>query len=185
VYQQLLVLEHATAAAAEMPPPDGIRIEPFVGPAWSALAGLAPPGQRHAFQAWAERGGRTCWVAWRGGRAEGYAWLSEEADPDVEHVALPLPADAAFLRGSYVARSARNTGIGTALMRVRLRFAHERGFARAWALVPGSNRASLRMHAKVDPAVRIVGHATQLTLPGRVLTRYRPMAPPQPLGGAG
>jgi L-amino acid N-acyltransferase YncA len=178
VHQRLLLLEHGTTSATEVRTPEGIRIETFAGPDWSALAELAPPSQLRAFQAWDARGGRTCWVAWRGDQALGYAWLSDRAERDVEHVVLPLPGDAAYMRGAYVARGARNGGIGAALFRVRLRYAHERGVARVWALVGQWNGASVRVHVKIDPAVRLVGRVTQYTFPGRPITRFVPLNPP-------
>lgn len=171
---RMLVLEQELAAVDMSPPPAGIEIGPLIERDWRALEEIASVRTLRFFRRRLARGGRTCLVARRDGRAVGYSWLSDRLEPDIETYPLPLPPDTVYAWDLYVAAHARGDGIGTALVRARLAYARERGFLRAWRIVDPGNAPSLRTAEKTGGGVCVVGAASFSKRPGRATARYEP-----------
>lgn len=151
----------------------GVEIRPLEDSDWDPLGQLMTTRKIERFRNRSERG-RTCFVAWRGGRPIGYSWVSERVDPEIEHYPLPLPSDCVYGWDLYVNRDERGGGVGSALARARLRHARERGFARAWRLLEASNAPALRTIQKSSLGVRVLGEVTFVKLLGRVRARDGP-----------
>lgn len=100
----------------------GVEIRPLEDSDWDPLGQLMTTRKIERFRNRSERG-RTCFVAWRGGRPIGYSWVSERVDPEIEHYPLPLPSDCVYGWDLYVNRDERGGGVGSALARARLRHA--------------------------------------------------------------
>jgi GNAT superfamily N-acetyltransferase len=123
--------------------------------------------------------GRICLVAWRDGRAVGYAWVAERLGPDVTRCPIPLPPHAAYLWDLYVVPSERGNGVGTALAAARLTAARERGFREGWRMIGPDNAASLRT-LRSGRALRVVGEVRFVQFLGVLRARFLPCLPPAP-----
>lgn len=166
------VIEQDVAGGRELRVP-GVVVEPFEGP-WDRLGTLAT-GRELALMAMIRERGRTCFVAWRGGRPVGYTWCSERMEPDIEIYQLPLPPDAAYLWNLYVPPAERSGGIGSALASSRLAWAHARGLRRGWRVIRRDNAASLRTVDKTSGGhARVLGELRYVKLLDRAFVRYRP-----------
>lgn len=162
-----------------VPPPPGVIIEAFAcSDDWTALSGIATQRERASFRRMAERG-RVCLVAWRGDRAIGYTWHSDHTDPEIESLPIALPPGAAYLSTLFVDPSERNSGVGSALVSARLRFARDRGFREGWRMIAPGNRASFRTVDKTGGRqTRIVGEVLSVKIFRRVYARFRPRHTP-------
>ncbi|HEU5170546.1 MAG TPA: GNAT family N-acetyltransferase [Gemmatimonadales bacterium] len=168
-----LLLRQQLASVVEVPPPGGIRVEPFSGPDWSVLEPIASRKSLAAF-ARASSATRTCFVAWRGAQPLGYGWVGDRA-PALETYGLELPPDAAWYWGLYVSPGVRGLGIGAALLAARQAYARQRGFREAWQLIPVGNEASLRSLAKTAGAgSEIVGTLRATKILRRMRARFTP-----------
>jgi len=173
----MLVIAQDLAACAVAPTPPGVAVRPFEGD-WSALAGITTARQRAGF-AHAVARGRHCLVAWHEGRPLGYTWLSERMERDVEFHELPLAADAVYLWNLWVLPSARNLGIGSALVSARLRLALDLGYREGWRMVAPDNAPSLRTVAKTaGTGTRLVAELYVRKLGARARVRYVPVTGP-------
>ena len=168
-----LVIEQELTSLPEVRTPAGVRVERFAGPDWSPLERIASRGTIDRFRRSVARG-RSCLVAWRGERAIGYSWISDRVEPDIETYPLPLPAGTAYLWDLYVEPAERSSGVGSALVGVRLRYAREWGFRAAWRAIDVCNRASLRTLDKTTNETRLVGKLTYLSLLAVKRARFRP-----------
>ena len=101
-------------------------------------------------------GGRIGVVAWRDGRAVGYAWMAERLGPEVTRCPVPLPEEAVYLWDLYVLPAERGRGIGSALAAERLAIARELGYQEGWRMIAPGNFASLRT-LRAGGSTRIVG----------------------------
>ena len=121
--------------------------------------------------------GRTCLLAWRGGRAIGYTWFSGRMGPDVTVCPLPLPPHAAYLYDLFVLPSERSSGVGSALVSARLRLARDRGFTEGWRMISVGNHASLKTVEKTRGAgTRVVGEMSYIKVLDRIYPRFTPCA---------
>jgi hypothetical protein len=73
-----LVIEKDLSDGLETPAPSGVSIERFTGD-WEALSALVGAPRRARFEEAAAQG-RVCFLARRGERPIGYAWLAERMD---------------------------------------------------------------------------------------------------------
>jgi GNAT superfamily N-acetyltransferase len=166
-------------------PLDGVRETPIPAGVTIALASAADIdrlgemiGARdlRLFRA-RHRAGRVCLIAWRAGRPIGYTWFSDRVGPDVTVCPLPLPPHAAYLYDLYVVPAERSSGVGSALVSARLRYARDRGFTEGWRMIAIGNRASLRTVDKTSGAgTRVVGEMRYLKLLDRIYPRFCPAA---------
>jgi GNAT superfamily N-acetyltransferase len=184
VFQRLvmLVIEQDLAVQADVPLPPGVEItlfpereseHPVRAGGWSCLAPIATAYRRRVFRERHERG-RICFVAWRDGQPVGYSWVSPRLETSMERFDLPLPADAAYGWDLYVAPRERRSGVGSALVSVRMAHAQSLGFRRIWRVIAVGNRASLRTAQKTwGEGSRVLGTAIYLRILGRARTRFR------------
>jgi GNAT superfamily N-acetyltransferase len=172
-YDRMLVVEQDLDSFRESPLPPGVEIRPLLRSEQPFLSTLASSWKRERFRLAAERG-RTCLVAWRGGRAVGYTWISASIDPDIELYPIQLPPGAAYGWDLFVLRSERGRGVGSALVSARLGWARERGFRTMRRAVAPGNRAALRTLQKTaGGGTRILGELVWVRFLGRSFTRYR------------
>ncbi len=176
-YTSGLVIETDLSGVAEIPPPPGIEIAPFAGPDWGLLGDLVGDRSAAGFAA-AAAAGRSCVVAWRGGRAVGYAWASPAVEARYESFQLPLPADAIYAWHTLVARGDRGTGIGSALVSSELRLARAQGYRRSWTVILRENLVSLGTVVAVGPS-RVVGTVTRVKVLSSMYSRYRELPHPR------
>lgn len=170
-----LVVEQELANFREVPPPEGVRIDPFMGD-WSRLGEISTRRELDRFRHNAARG-RTCLVAWRAGRPIGYTWISDTMEPATEFYRIPLPADSAYLWDLWVVPAERGSGVGSALVAARLRHARDRGFRSGWRVIAPGNRASLRTLEKTSGSgTKMLGELVYLKIGRRVMMRFRPTA---------
>ena len=117
--------------------------------------------------------GRIGVVAWRGGRAVGYAWMAERLAPDVTRCPIPLPEEAVYLWDLYVLPAERGRGIGSALAAERLAIARELGYQEGWRMIAPRNLPSLRT-LRAGGATRIVGEIRFVQLLSLLRARFLP-----------
>jgi GNAT superfamily N-acetyltransferase len=117
--------------------------------------------------------GRIGVVAWRGGRAVGYAWMAERLGPDVTRCPIPLPEEAVYLWDLYVLPAERGQGIGSALATERLSIARGLGYQEGWRMIAPRNFASLRT-LRAGGATRIVGEIRFVQVLSVLRARFLP-----------
>lgn len=117
--------------------------------------------------------GRIAVIAWRDGRAVGYAWLAERLGPDVTRCPIPLPEDAAYVWDLYVLPAERAQGVGSALVAGRLSLARELGYQEVWRMFAPHNLASLRT-LRAGGAARVVGEIRFVQMLGVMRARFTP-----------
>ncbi len=168
-----LVIERDLAEGLETPAPPGISIERFTGD-WEALSAMIGAPRRARF-AEATARGRVCFLARRGERPIGYAWLAERMDRRFDPLVLDLPPATAYFTDLYVLPRERNAGVGSSLVSARLRHARERALVRTWQIVAPRNQASLRVVEKTTRVpLRIVAEARSFHILGRWRVRLIP-----------
>ena len=117
---------------------DGVSVTRLLPRELPMLAYLVSRRDLDAFRALLAAG-RVGVVAWRGGRAVGYAWMAERLGPDVTRCPIPLPEEAVYLWDLYVLPAERGRGIGSALAAERLAIAHELGYREGWRMIAPRN----------------------------------------------
>jgi GNAT superfamily N-acetyltransferase len=163
------VVEHDLDELRDVPPPRGVIIRPLEG-GYDALADLAP---RRTLVALERRETCTCLVAWSGDRPLGYDCWSERLHPELDLLPTPLPPDTAFGHDLFVAASARDVGIGTALAAARLAACRDHGYRRLRRLIANENAASWRTAEGSAPS-ESVGEVWFVKTPGRLRTGFEP-----------
>lgn len=172
---RLLVIEQDLGLVREAPDPAGVAIEVLAASNLGSLAEIAGSRQVRRFRRAASRG-CVCLAARRERRLVGYTWIADRLDPEVSGGAIEMPTDAAYLFDLYVAPEERSRGVGSALVRARMRCARERGFRRGWRMIAPSNRPSLRTLEKTSGGrARVIGELRRLKLFRRVHVRFRPV----------
>ena len=152
--------------------PEGVTIARLHPRELPMLAYLASRRDLDAFRALLAAG-RIGVVAWRGGRAIGYAWMAERLAPDVTRCPIPLPEEAVYLWDLYVLPAERGRGIGSALAAERLAIARELGYREAWRMIAPRNLPSLRT-LRAGGATRIVGEIRFVQLLSLLRARFLP-----------
>jgi ribosomal protein S18 acetylase RimI-like enzyme len=178
-YVRYIVLDADLDGFRRVPPPDGVRIEPFSGSDWSALGGLVSRQLAPACNA-AVRAGRECLVAWRGSEALGFIWFSPAVEQRYESFSLPLPPGTTYLWQLRVARWARNQGIGAALVSAGFEHAVRRGVRRSLMITSGKNTAAQKTVATIT-ASWVLGSISRVKVATWMQTRYVPWQEPLPL----
>jgi ribosomal protein S18 acetylase RimI-like enzyme len=167
------LFEADLAELSQAQPPAGIEVRALGDGDWARLAGALTTRsleriRRHSTP------GNTCFVAWRGERPLGFAWISE---PGTTHESLPLrvPPDVVYGWDLWVDPRERCRGVGSALVRARLAYARERGFQRSWRIVMDGNESALRTLERSSGArARVLGQVIYATSLGRTRVRYEP-----------
>lgn len=174
--EKFLLLENPLSRRREPRSVPGVEVRVLEDADWGALEQAITTLNIRRFRARLERG-RTCFVAWRGGRPIGYTWMSEQIDPEIEYHPIPLPSDAVLGWDLYVNRAERSRGVGSALVDARLAYARERGFRRSWRLIAPRNAPALRTAEKVGGEVRLLGELTFVRVLGRPVRSCQEIAP--------
>lgn len=156
----------------EVGSPDGVTIARLQPRELPMLAYLASRRDLDAFGALLAAG-RIGVVAWRGGRAVGYAWMAERLAPDVTRCPIPLPEEAVYLWDLYVLPAERGRGIGSALAAERLAIARELGYQEGWRMIAPRNLPSLRT-LRAGGSTRIVGEIRFVQLLSLLRARFLP-----------
>jgi GNAT superfamily N-acetyltransferase len=161
----------------ELPLPDGVTIRRLHGGDFPALGTLMGERELKRCRTLVDAG-HVGLIAWRDGRAIGYAWVAAHLGPEVTACRFPLPPYAAYLWDLYVTPSERGTGVGTALAAARLRTARDWGFEEGWRTIAPDNAASLATLRKSGSGnTRVVGEVHYLKLLRRMRTRFVPSGP--------
>jgi GNAT superfamily N-acetyltransferase len=156
----------------EMQPPDGVTIARLLPRELPMLTYLVSRRDLEDFRALLAAG-RSAVVAWRDGRAVGYAWLAERLGPDVTRCPVPLPDTAAYVWDLYVLPAERSRGVGSALVAGRLALARELGYQEVWRMIAPYNLPSLRT-LRAGGATRVVGEIRFLQMLGVMRARFTP-----------
>jgi GNAT superfamily N-acetyltransferase len=156
----------------EVGSPDGVTIARLQPRELPMLAYLASRRDLDAFRALLAAG-RIGVVAWRGGRAVGYAWMAERLALDVTRCPIPLPEEAVYLWDLYVLPAERGRGIGSALAAERLAIARELGYQEGWRMIAPRNLPSLRT-LRAGGSTRIVGEIRFVQLLSLLRARFLP-----------
>jgi GNAT superfamily N-acetyltransferase len=174
---RVIVFAQTLDREVELALPAGTTITPLKESDWPALHQLVSRRDLENFRV-ALVNGRHCLVAWRQGRAVGYAWVGGGFCPDLTtwRIPLELPRRAAYLWNLYVLPAERGNGIGTALANARLQKAKELGFREGWRMVAPSNRASLKTVWNSGTSIRIVGELRMLKFMFKMYARFTPDA---------
>lgn len=180
-YARRLVIETDLSQLVTTPIPEGVEIRAFSGPDWSVLKPVIQRGGSRQVEAAAA--GRLCLVAWRGERAVGCAWLSEQMDTRHESYDLPMPSDAVYVWQVEVSPEERRRGIAAALVGSGLQHAVARGRWRSWAIIHPENRGSLQTIAKVGPS-RVLGTVARVKVLSWMRSHYRELRSPLPFQAA-
>jgi GNAT superfamily N-acetyltransferase len=152
--------------------PDGVSVTRLLPRELPMLAYLASRRDLDKFRALLAAG-RIGVVAWRGGRAVGYAWMAERLGPDVTRCPIPLPEEAVYLWDLYVLPAERGRGIGSALAAERLSIARELGYREGWRMIAPRNFASLRT-LRAGGSTRIVGEIRFVQILSVLRARFLP-----------
>ena len=150
--------------------PEGVSVGRLLPRELPMLAYLASRRDLDRFRGWLAAG-RVGVVAWRGGRAVGYAWMAERLDDDVTRCPIPLPEHAVYLWDNYVLPAERGRGIGSALAAERLSIARGLGYSEAWRMIAPRNVASLQTLRAGGP-VQVVGEIRFVQLLGVLRARF-------------
>ena len=150
--------------------PEGVTVARLVPRELPMLAYLVSRRNLDAFRALLA-GGRIGVVAWRDGRAVGYAWMAERLGPDVTRCPVPLPDEAVYLWDLYVLPAERGRGIGSLLAAERLAIARELGYREGWRMIAPRNFASLRT-LRAGGSTRIVGEIRYRQFLGVLRARF-------------
>jgi len=153
--------------------PDGVTVTRLQPRELPMLAYLASRRDLDAFGALLAAG-RIGVVAWRGGRAVGYAWMAERLAADVTRCPIPLPEEAVYLWDLYVLPAERGRGIGSALAAERLAIARELGYREGWRMIAPRNLPSLRT-LRAGGSTRIVGEIRFVQLLSLLRARFLPV----------
>ena len=156
----------------EVPLPDGVTVARLDPRELPMLAYLVSQRDLEDFRALLAAG-RIAVVAWRGGRAVGYAWLAERLGPDVTRCPIPLTEGAAYVWDLYVVPAERSRGVGSALVAGRLALARELGYQEVWRMIAPHNLPSLRT-LRAGGAARVVGEIRYLQMLGVMRARFTP-----------
>jgi GNAT superfamily N-acetyltransferase len=152
--------------------PAGVTVGRLLPRELPMLAYLVSRRELDAFRALLAAG-RIGVVAWRGGRAVGYAWMAERLAPDVTRCPVPLPEDAVYLWDLYVLPAERGRGVGSALAAERLAIARDLGYREGWRMIALRNQPSLRT-LRAGGSTRIVGEIRFVQLLGVLRARFVP-----------
>lgn len=152
--------------------PDGITVARLQARDLPMLAYLVSRRQLDGYRALLAAG-RVGVVAWRDGRAVGYAWMAERLGTDVTRCPIPLPEEAVYLWDLYVLPAERGRGIGSALAAERLAIARELGYREGWRMIAPRNGASLRT-LRAGGSTRIVGEIRYLRVLSLLRARFLP-----------
>ena len=152
--------------------PDDVSVTRLLPRELPMLAYLVSRRDLDAFRALLAAG-RIGVVAWRGGRAVGYAWMAERLGPDVTRCPIPLPEEAVYLWDLYVLPAERGRGIGSALATERLSIARGLGYQEGWRMIAPRNFASLRT-LRAGGATRIVGEIRFVQVLSVLRARFLP-----------
>ena len=152
--------------------PDDVSVTRLLPRELPMLAYLVSRRDLDAFRALLAAG-RIGVVAWRGGRAVGYAWMAERLGPDVTRCPIPLPEEAVYLWDLYVLPAERGRGVGSALATERLSIARGLGYQEGWRMIAPRNFASLRT-LRAGGATRIVGEIRYVQVLSVLRARFLP-----------
>jgi GNAT superfamily N-acetyltransferase len=152
--------------------PDGVSVGRLLPRELPMLAYLVSRRDLDRFHSWLAAG-HIGVVAWREGRAVGYAWMAERLDEHVTRCPIPLPEAAVYLWDSYVLPAERGRGIGLALVAERLSIAQSLGHSEAWRMIAPRNVASLRTLRAGGP-VQVVGEIRFVQVLGLLRARFDP-----------
>lgn len=152
--------------------PDDVSVTRLLPRELPMLAYLVSRRDLDAFRALLAAG-RIGVVAWRGGRAVGYAWMAERLGPDVTRCPIPLPEEAVYLWDLYVLPAERGRGVGSGLATERLSIARGLGYQEGWRMIAPRNFASLRT-LRAGGATRIVGEIRFVQVLSVLRARFLP-----------
>jgi ribosomal protein S18 acetylase RimI-like enzyme len=176
-----LLFEADLAELSQAPPPAGVEVRVLADCDDVSNAGALTTRALGRIRSYMTPG-NTCFIAWRGERPVGFAWISEPGTPH-ESLPLPIPADVVYGWDLWVDPRQRGHGVGSALVRARLAYARERGFVRSWRIVMDGNEAALRtLERSSTGSARVLGQVVYETVLGRMRVRYEPALRQVPLG---
>ena len=157
---RMILFAQSLVDLPEVTSPEGVLVTRLGPRELPMLVYLASRRDLDRFRDWLAAG-RIGVVAWRGGRAVGYAWMAEQLGEDVTRCPVPLAEDAVYLWDSYV------------LPAERLAIARELGYREAWRMIAPRNTPSLRtLHS--GGAIRVVGEIRFVQLLGQLRARFDP-----------
>ncbi len=171
--ERMILFAQGLEDLPEVGSPDGVTITRLQPRELPMLAYLVSRRDLDAFRALLAAG-RIGVVAWRGGRAVGYAWMAEQLGPDVTRCPIPLPEEAVYLWDLYVLPAERGRGIGSALAAERLAIARELGYQEGWRMIAPRNLPSLRT-LRAGGSTRIVGEIRFVQLLSLLRARFLPV----------
>lgn len=172
---QLLLVEQVLPDAIEVRPPPGVRIERLDEGHWDALAAICNRRmlRRHRRALQRERVGV---LAIRDERVLGYTWLSDRMDRDLEVYPIKLGSKAVYGWNLFVDPGERGKGIGSALVRARMRMARDLGYETTMRVIDPENQPAIATvrNSSSDRPARALGILYYLKLFRWVPSRFRP-----------
>jgi ribosomal protein S18 acetylase RimI-like enzyme len=178
-----LLFEADLAELSHARPPAGVEVRVLSDRERPSLAAGLTTRARRRIDSQMTPGAR-CFIAWRGERPVGFAWLSDPGTTQ-EALPLPLPPDVVYGWDLWVDPRERGHGVGSALVRARLADARERGFLRSWRVVMDGNEGALRtLERSSRGGARILGQVVYETFLGRTRVRYEPALREATLGAS-
>lgn len=157
----------------EVSPPNGVVVARLHPRELPMLAYLVSRRELDSFDGLLAAG-RIGVVAWRDGRAVGYAWMAERLAPDVTRCPIPLPEEAVYLWDLYVLPAERCRGVGSTLAAERLSIARALGYREGWRMIGPRNLPSLRT-LRAGGSTRIVGEIRFVQLLSLLRARFVPV----------
>lgn len=173
---KLLLVEQALPDSIEVRPPPGVRIERLNDRHWDALAAICKRRMLRRHRRALQRG-RVGILAIRDEQVLGYTWLSDEMDRDLEVYPVKLRPKAVYGWNLFVDPAERGKGIGSALVRARMRMARELGYETTMRVIDPENQpaiATVRNSSSERPA-RALGILYYLKFFRWVPSRFRPI----------
>lgn len=171
---KLLVVEQELPDSIDVRPPPGVRIERLEDRHWEALSAMCNRRMMRRHRRAIQRG-RVGILAIRGQQVLGYTWLSDTMDRDLELYPVDLDPKAVYGWNLFVDPSERGKGIGSALVRARMRMARDLGYETTMRVIDPENRpaiATVRNSSGERPA-RVLGILYYLKLFRWVPSRFR------------
>lgn len=172
---KLLLVEQALPDSIEVRPPPGVRVEQLEDRHWEALSAICNRRMLRRHRRALQRG-RVGILAIRDEQVLGYTWLSDTLDRDLEVYPIKLGPKAVYGWNLFVDPAERGKGIGSALVRARMRLARDLGHETTMRVIDPENQpaiATVRNSSSERPA-RALGILYYFKLFRWVPSRFRP-----------